>query len=156
MNVTKHFSVAELTTTSTGLPNYPAQSSVWCNLTRLCCDVLEPLRDVVGAIRVNSGYRSKDVNSAVGGSERSAHLYGRAADLVPWNDKENALNLMRTLQSSLIEFDKAILEHRGKGLWLHVQVRDVTREARCICLMSLEAGEYIPFDENDERLDRWK
>ena len=156
MNVTKHFSAAELTTTSTGIANYPADPAVWCNLARLCCDVLEQLRGLAGPLKINSGYRSAAVNSAVGGSSKSAHMFGRAADIVPVRNGDNALDLMLTLESSLIDFDNAILEYRGRDPWLHVQIRDASREARNILLMSLEAGEFVPFDRDDPRLDRWK
>lgn len=156
MKITAHFTSAEMTTTSTGIANYPADPAVWCNLTRLCCDVLEPLRGLSGPLKVNSGYRSEAVNSAVGGSSSSAHMFGRAADIVPLRNGDNALDLMLTLESSLIDFDKAILEYRGRQPWLHVQVRDASRESRNIVLMSLEAGEFIPFDRNDPRLNEWK
>ena len=79
MKITAHFTAAELTTTLTGIANYPNLGNTWCNLTRLCCTVLEPLRALVGPLRVNSGYRCEAVNAAVGGSSNSAHLYGRAA-----------------------------------------------------------------------------
>ena len=156
MKITAHFTAAELTTTGTGLPNYPAQGATWCNLTKLCCAVLEPLRALTGPLRVNSGYRSKDVNAAVGGSSNSAHLYGRAADIVPLTPGENALDLILTLEESLIDFDKAIFEFRGNQPWLHVQVRDASRQNRRILLMSLESGEFVPFDEIDSRLDEWR
>ena len=124
MKITAHFTAAELTTTLTGIANYPNLGNTWCNLTRLCCTVLEPLRALVGPLRVNSGYRCEAVNAAVGGSSNSAHLYGRAADIVPLTPGENALDLILTLEESLIDFDKAILEYRGNEPWLHVQVRD--------------------------------
>jgi hypothetical protein len=156
MKVTAHFTASELTTTSTGLENEPTTNEIWCNLTRLCCTVLEPLRALVGPLRVNSGYRSEAVNAAVGGSNNSAHLSGRAADIVPLTAGETALDLILTLEESLIDFDKAILEYRGNQPWLHVQVRDASRENRRILLMSLEAGEFVPFDEIDPRLDEWR
>ena len=44
--------------------------------------ILEGLRTAVGApLRINSGCRCEEKNSSVGGSERSQHLYGRAADV---------------------------------------------------------------------------
>lgn len=156
MRVTAHFTASELTTTSTGIGNYPSRGDTWCNLTRLCCTVLEPLRALVGPLRVNSGYRCEAVNAAVGGSSNSAHLYGRAADIVPLTAGENALDLILTLEESLIDFDKAILEYRGNEPWLHVQVRDASRENRRILLMSLEPGEFVAFDEIDPRLDEWR
>lgn len=48
--------------------------------------MLENLRAYYGGrVKINSGYRSPAVNTAVGGSSNSAHLYGRAADFVVYN-----------------------------------------------------------------------
>lgn len=54
------------------------------SLTYLCRTTLEPLRAALGApLRVNSGYRCRQLNRRVGGSPRSQHMVGEAADLVP-------------------------------------------------------------------------
>lgn len=76
----KHFSWAELTTTSTGLPNVPTLPAV-LNLKRLAVTLLEPIREVFGPTTVNSAYRSPAVNAAVDGAANSDHLSGNAADL---------------------------------------------------------------------------
>ena len=52
-------------------------------------EMLEALRELFGPVRVTSGCRCKAHNLAVGGSTRSQHLLGRAADIVidgvaPW------------------------------------------------------------------------
>ena len=91
----------------------------------------------------------------VGGATNSAHLYGRAADIIPMVSL-NALDLLLILRGSDIYFDKAILEYRGRTPWLHVQVRDVMRESRRKLLMSLEAGQFEKFNESDPRLDQWR
>ena len=53
------------------------------NLTRLCEEVLQPLRDhLKKPIKINSGYRSKELNLAIGGSKTSDHMDGKAADIV--------------------------------------------------------------------------
>ena len=53
------------------------------NLKELCAN-LEVLRQELGgkSITINSGYRSKEHNKAVGGSSNSQHLFGKAADIV--------------------------------------------------------------------------
>lgn len=69
-----NFTWAELSTTSTGLPNdLPLQAKM--DLHRLVWTVLAPLREVFGPLRINSGFRSLEVNTAVGGSTTSAHLH---------------------------------------------------------------------------------
>ena len=52
------------------------------NLRRLCVNVLQPLREALGPVHVTSGYRPLAVNILVGGSSRSQHIDGLAADIV--------------------------------------------------------------------------
>jgi zinc D-Ala-D-Ala carboxypeptidase len=75
-----HFSWDELTTTGTGLANDP-NSSQRMNLERLAFNVLEPVRDQFGPIRITSAFRSSAVNHAVEGATSSSHLDGRGVDL---------------------------------------------------------------------------
>jgi len=85
MRLSEHFTLDELTVTSTGLPNNPDRRSL-VGLTRLCYVLLEPIRELAaGSVHVNSGYRSEAVNRAVGGSETSRHRSGAAADIW-WKD----------------------------------------------------------------------
>lgn len=81
MQLSKYFNLADLTTTSTGYSNTPP-SSVLGNLKSLAL-LLDQIRDQIGPFEINSGYRSSDVNKAVGGSNSSLHLKGQAADLRP-------------------------------------------------------------------------
>jgi|15BtaG_2_1085339.scaffolds.fasta_scaffold12873_3 uncharacterized protein YcbK (DUF882 family) len=83
MRLSTHFTLAEMTTTSTGIANNPPQD-VLTEMVRLCRVVLEHLRAEVGRpLQVTSGYRSPEVNAAVGGSATSQHLKGQAADVKP-------------------------------------------------------------------------
>jgi zinc D-Ala-D-Ala carboxypeptidase len=84
--------------------------------------VLQPLRDHYGVgIKVNSGYRSPDVNAAVGGSRTSDHCKGQAADIeiagIP-----NA-TLAQYIKDSL-QYTQLILEFYTPGVpdsgWVHV------------------------------------
>jgi hypothetical protein len=154
VKLTKHFASSEMVVTACPWENEPTVTE-WINLTRLCCTVLEPLRLFAGPLRITSGYRNSRTNHEVGGAEQSAHLYGRAADIIPMVSL-NALDLVLMLRDSDICFDKAILEYRGRTPWLHVQVRDVMREPRRKLLMSLESGQFEKFNERDPRLDRWR
>lgn len=80
MKLSNNFSLSEFTKTETGLPNRPSQEVV-NNLKYLVQYVLQPARDKFGPIEITSGYRSPEVNAAVGGSATSDHLFGRAADI---------------------------------------------------------------------------
>lgn len=82
MKLSPNFTVAELTRTTTGLANSPNPEQAHA-LERLCQEILEPIRERWGghAIRVNSGFRSADVNKKVRGSATSDHMKGCAADI---------------------------------------------------------------------------
>src|SRR6266540_5262795 len=85
--VSPHFSFGELTVTEhrdvlAEQADPPAQ--VRANLRRLAVDLLEPVREIVGRLHVNSGYRSPALNAAIPGSSRtSRHMDGLAADVFP-------------------------------------------------------------------------
>lgn len=83
--ITKNFTLAELTYSDTAnikkIPNIPTEIE-YNNMKNLCENVLQPLRDALKKpIRVNSCYRGKQLNEAVGGSKTSQHCKGQAADI---------------------------------------------------------------------------
>jgi len=113
-----HFTVEELTRTDTGLSNEP-DGVQWSNLVRLVADILEPAREIVGPLRVNSAFRSRAVNVAIGGAARSQHMKGEAADVVPLQaGLERAFS---DIKASSIPYDQLIIE----PTWLHISVAPV-------------------------------
>ncbi len=94
----KFFTLAELTNTNSGLPNYPGPTEV-SNLQYLVETVLDPLRNQVGPLLVTSGYRSPAVNAATPrASKTSQHMKGEAADVVPTaTSQAEAIAVLRTL-----------------------------------------------------------
>lgn len=96
MQIPKYFSLKEMTATSQKLPNSP---ETWEEFSALrdTALLLDDLREKFGqSIRVTSGFRSAAVNTAVGGSNTSAHRKGMAADIQPWkNTKANMLALAK-------------------------------------------------------------
>lgn len=83
--ITKNFTLSELTYSDTAkakkLDNTPTEIE-YNNMKKLCENILQPLRDALGKpIRVNSCYRGKQLNEAVGGSKTSQHCKGQAADI---------------------------------------------------------------------------
>ena len=124
MNLTPHFSFAEMTRTDTGLPNDPP-IEVGANLVRLCDEVLEPIRALLGApLVVHSGYRSADVNRAVGGAWNSRHLDGRACDFHPANDEHIRLEFDKIMLSK-IPYDMLLLEHKAGRYWIHAEIPEL-------------------------------
>lgn len=85
MNLSKNFSLKELTVSDTAtrnnLDNTPNDECI-ANLKLLVENILQPVRDYYGKpVKVNSAYRSPEVNVLVGGSKTSDHCKGQAADI---------------------------------------------------------------------------
>ena len=119
MKITKNFSLAELTKTSTGIDNNPDRQQVTA-LINLCGKVLQPVRDMYGRpIHVSSGYRSTAVNKAVGGARNSQHLLGEAADITVYNRMGNK-QLFEIIRDNL-SFDQLINERDFS--WIHVSYK---------------------------------
>lgn len=119
----KHFTLDELLHSDVaarrGIGNVPDAAAV-ANLQRLADTLLDPLREAVGApLRVTSGYRSPELNAAVGGAPRSAHLTGRAADLVWWGRSPDDLAAAAEREDVGLAYDKLIIEF---GAWVHIQI----------------------------------
>lgn len=85
VKLTEHFTLEEFVRSTTakmrGIDNTPGAFEI-ANLRLLCKKILEPARLEIGMpITVTSGYRSLQVNKAVGGVRGSLHLIGKAADI---------------------------------------------------------------------------
>jgi zinc D-Ala-D-Ala carboxypeptidase len=80
MKLSKNFNLAELIKTNVRqFDNMPNMTAI-DNLQLLVDNVLQPVRDHFGPVVVTSGYRSPEVNKAIGGSASSDHCKGMAAD----------------------------------------------------------------------------
>jgi hypothetical protein len=80
VKLSKHFNLAELIKTNVRqFDNMPNMTAI-DNLQLLVDNVLQPVRDHFGPVVVTSGYRSPEVNKAIGGSATSDHCKGMAAD----------------------------------------------------------------------------
>lgn len=103
-----------------GLNNKPPTSEraiVEANLKALVEHILDPARRLLGnPIKVNSGYRSKEVNRAVGGSKTSQHMKGEAADITR-GDNKRLFEIIKKLGG----FDQLIWEQGGR--WIHVSYK---------------------------------
>jgi len=121
--MTKYFKKSEFTYSLTAyklkIDNKPPKD-VDENLDVLM-DFLDGVRAAWGsALIVNSGYRSPELNDAIGGAKNSGHKYGWAADLVPANNKK--LEFFEFFKEYLKDkaFDELLLERNSKGsVWVH-------------------------------------
>ncbi|NLC48741.1 MAG: peptidase M15 [Bacteroidales bacterium] len=119
MKLTSNFTLPELTKTNTGIANQPNKEII-AALISLCANVLQPARDLYGhPIRVNSGFRSLAVNSAVGGASKSQHLLGEAADITVMS-REGNKKLFEIIRDNL-SFDQLINERNYS--WIHVSYK---------------------------------
>ena len=99
-----------------GISNEPDEAA-WQRLYALRDNILNPARKLLGrAIHITSGYRSPELNAAVGGAANSQHVTGEAVDISTRNRTANQ-RLFATLVS-LGNFDQLIWEKGGE--WIHV------------------------------------
>ena len=127
MQLSKNFSMAEFTKSQTaerkGIDNTP-EGEHYDAAVALFENVVQKVRDHFGPTVINSGYRSPDLNDAVGGSSRSQHCKGEAADIeVPGTPNAELAEWIR----DNLDFDQLILEFYTPGIpdsgWVHVSYK---------------------------------
>ena len=123
MNLTEHFTLEELTTTShREFDNTPNPDQI-NNLQRVA-ELLEQVKKVLGGkpIMVNSAFRSLQVNNSVGSKPTSQHCLGCAADIrVPGMTPDQ---IVQTIRASNIQYDQLIREFDS---WTHISVPNEPR-----------------------------
>ena len=124
MNLTKNFSLAELTYSNTAkargidntLPPYLMRNA------QALAERLQLIRDVLRApITISSGYRCPELNKAVGGTKSSQHQLCLAADIHAKG--YTAQELFKLISGSNFGFDQLILEKIGGKEWVHISVQ---------------------------------
>ena len=87
------------------------------------------------AIRVSSGYRSPELNKAVGGVKNSAHVLGYAADLVPVNGKQDEFErfIAEVFAKKGYAYDQIIVEKSKTSRWVHVGYKKADGSQRRQC-----------------------
>lgn len=117
-----HFTLSEMTVTSTGLNNQPTTAHL-ANLKRTA-EHMEKVRAALGRpILVNSAYRSATVNKAVGGVATSAHCLGYAVDFRVTGMTPS--QVCRAIMAAGIKFDQLIEEN---GVWTHISFAPAMRQ----------------------------
>ena len=92
------------------------------NMQRVIDNLIQPMRDAIGPIRISSGYRSPKLNKAIGGSSRSQHCKGEALELQFWKEgKMNNTVIYDLVIDSGIEFDQMINEF--DYAWIHISLK---------------------------------
>ena len=124
MKLSKNFTLSEFTKSQTalrkGLDNSMPEEHL--EAAKLLAEhVLQPVRDHFGITSINSGYRGEALNKAVGGSAKSQHCKGQAADIeVPG---VSTFEVAKWIERHT-DFDQVILEFYTPGIpdsgWVHV------------------------------------
>jgi hypothetical protein len=127
--ISEHFSLEELTLSPSGeragLNNTPS-AEILATMTTVLVPGLELVRDILGKpMHINSGYRSREVNTLIGGAPSSQHMRGEAADFICpgfGSPFEVCNELIRHKEA--VHFDQLIYE----CTWVHVSfTRGVAR-----------------------------
>ena len=123
--ISEHISYKEgvysITATRRGLDNTPNQFEL-ANMKRLAEKVFEPLREWVGGpIRINSFYRGKALNKAIGGSTSSQHCKGQAMDIDDTYGRMTNAEMYHWIKHNL-DFDQMIWEFGDDDNpnWVHI------------------------------------
>ena len=136
--ISKHLSYKEgirsNTATRLGIENKPNEEQLE-NMKLLAEKVFEPLRNEVGGpIKVNSFFRSPDLNKAIGGSKTSQHCKGQAIDIDDTFGVKSNAQMYYFIKSEL-DFDQMIWEFGTDGNpdWVHVSyVSPEKNRNRCL------------------------
>ena len=124
MNLTKNFSLLELTKSQTaerkGIDNTPSTEHQE-NLKSLCTAILQPVRDHFGkVVTISSGYRSPELCQAIGSVSTSQHAKGQAADFEIFGVSNKTL---ADYIDSELHYDQLILEYWNESDpnsgWVH-------------------------------------
>lgn len=117
----QYFTIGELCKSDTalakGITNTPDNTTIE-RMNALMDECLDKVRALWGKpIGVNSGYRSPELNRAVGGAKNSQHIRGEAADITTGCKADNK-RLFEMICASDIPFDQLIDESGYR--WLHI------------------------------------
>ena len=125
MNLSEHFTLEEATYSETAIrmhiANQPNEQQL-ANM-KVAAEKLEEVRNVTGALRVNSWLRLPDVNLAVGGSKVSSHMDGWAIDCS--SATHTPYELCQIVLKNGIKFDQCIHEF---GKWMHLSFAPEMRQ----------------------------
>ena len=136
--ISKHISFTESVKSNTALRlnlNNTPNDYQTSNMVGVAVNIFEPLREYVeGPIKINSMFRSEDLNRAIGGSSRSQHCEGRAIDLDDTFGHKTNAEMFYYIKDNL-SFDQLIWEFGDdkNPNWIHVSyVSKEENRGRCL------------------------
>jgi hypothetical protein len=146
MKLSEHLDLAEVTRSDSakrkGISNEPTAEHLE-NFKKLAENIFEPIRKHFGVpIHLSSGYRSKALNTAIGGSLTSQHCTGEAIDIDMDGSANGVTNKMvfEYIKANL-NFDQMIWEFGTKDNpdWVHVSYESTGKQRKQI-LRAVKAG----------------
>lgn len=126
MNLSEHFTLEEFVRSQAGerlgIDNDPPADVI--ERLRFVATQMEKVRALLGqSVHIDSGYRSPELNAAVGGAKNSQHMLGEACDFVcPEFGTPLEICRLLTNNADLLQFDQLIWE----GSWVHCSFVDHT------------------------------
>jgi hypothetical protein len=103
-----------------GIDNSPNEKQ-WQAIEAQALFIWQPVRNLFGKIRINSGFRCPELNSFVGGSANSNHLLGEAGDAEPLDRNVTLFEILEFIYNQL-PFYELIAEYFPEG-WIHASYR---------------------------------
>ena len=134
MRLSKNFTLSEITRSNTAarlnIKNAPNKEHLK-NMQVLIRDLIQPMRDALGPIRISSGYRSPALNRAIGGSSKSQHCKGQAVDIQFFKKGEMCnKEIYDWVIKEEIEFDQMINEF--DFAWIHISLRPDNKNRKMV------------------------
>lgn len=131
-NLTKNFTLEELTTTNHKVDNTPNDDEVQ-NLTKLAA-TLQTIRDTYNQpIIISSGFRCKHLNKIVGGVSNSDHVFGCAADIHSKSNTKGDNKKLFDLIVSLIKQERIecrqLIDEKNYS-WIHIGINSLHNNYR--------------------------
>jgi hypothetical protein len=159
MQLSNNLSLAEVTRSETakrkGISNMPTAEHIE-NFKKLAANIFQPIREHFGKpIIISSGYRSAELNKAIGGSLSSQHCSGEAIDIdMDGTDITNA-QIFNYIKNNL-NFDQIIWEFGTDTNpdWVHVSFAANRSQRKQILVAKKVNGKttYIPYKSEKDLL----
>ena len=146
MKLSEHLSLSEVTRSDMakrkGISNTPTPEHIE-NFKKLAENIFEPIRKHFGVpILISSGYRSKELNTAIGGSLTSQHCQGKAIDIDMDASSSGVTNKMVfDFIKDKLSYDQLIFEFGTKDApdWVHVSFESTGKQRKQV-LRAIKSG----------------
>jgi zinc D-Ala-D-Ala carboxypeptidase len=147
MKLSEHLDLAEVVKSDSakrkGISNMPTPEHIE-NFKKLAVNVFEPIRKHFGVpIHISSGYRSKALNTAIGGSLSSQHCTGEAIDIDMDGSAHGVTNKMVfDFIKNNLSFDQLIFEFGTKDApdWVHVSYESTGKQRKQVLRAVKQGG----------------